>query len=262
MEGLGYPVLIAVIVIALYLFNCIKILREYDRGVIFRLGPVLPQPKGPGLIFVFKPIDQMVRVTTRQTVMEVPAQDVITRDNVTIKVNAVVTLKVIDPILAVVKVENYAYQTSQFAQTTLRSVLGEVELDTLLSHRDSLNLRIQDIMDKRTEPFGVKVLSVEVKQVDLPEQMLRAMAKQAEAEREKRSKIIHADGEFSAAQRLVDAAHLLATEPLTMQLRYLQTLTEIGVEKNTTIVFPLPVDLLSLVKESLSSGTPKAGLNG
>ena len=262
MESLGYPVLIAVIVIALYLFNCIKILREYDRGVIFRLGPVLPQPKGPGLIFVFKPIDQMVRVTTRQTVMEVPAQDVITRDNVTIKVNAVVTLKVIDPILAVVKVENYAYQTSQFAQTTLRSVLGEVELDTLLSHRDSLNLRIQDIMDKRTEPFGVKVLSVEVKQVDLPEQMLRAMAKQAEAEREKRSKIIHADGEFSAAQRLVDAAHLLATESLTMQLRYLQTLTEIGVEKNTTIVFPLPVDLLSLVKESLSSGTPKAGLNG
>ena len=262
MEGLGYPVLIAVIVVALYLFNCIKILREYDRGVIFRLGPVLPQPKGPGLIFVFKPIDQMVRVTTRQTVMEVPAQDVITRDNVTIKVNAVVTLKVIDPILAVVKVENYAYQTSQFAQTTLRSVLGEVELDTLLSHRDSLNLRIQDIMDKRTEPFGVKVLSVEVKQVDLPEQMLRAMAKQAEAEREKRSKIIHADGEFSAAQRLVDAAHLLATEPLTMQLRYLQTLTEIGVEKNTTIVFPLPVDLLSLVKESLTSGTPKAGLNG
>jgi len=262
MESLGYPVLIAVIVVALYLFNCIKILREYDRGVIFRLGPVLPQPKGPGLIFVFKPIDQMVRVTTRQTVMEVPAQDVITRDNVTIKVNAVVTLKVIDPILAVVKVENYAYQTSQFAQTTLRSVLGEVELDTLLSHRDSLNLRIQDIMDKRTEPFGVKVLSVEVKQVDLPEQMLRAMAKQAEAEREKRSKIIHADGEFSAAQRLVDAAHLLATEPLTMQLRYLQTLTEIGVEKNTTIVFPLPVDLLSLVRESLTSGTPKAGLNG
>ncbi len=262
MDSIGYPVLIAVIVIALYLFNCIKVLREYDRGVIFRLGPVLPQPKGPGLIFVFKPIDQMVRVTTRQTVMEVPAQDVITRDNVTIKVNAVVTLKVIDPILAVVKVENYAYQTSQFAQTTLRSVLGEVELDTLLSHRDSLNLRIQDIMDKRTEPFGVKVLSVEVKQVDLPDQMLRAMAKQAEAEREKRSKIIHADGEFSAAQRLVDAAHLLATEPLTMQLRYLQTLTEIGVEKNTTIVFPLPVDLLSLVKESLSSGTPKAGLNG
>ena len=262
MDSIGYPVLIAVIVIALYLFNCIKVLREYDRGVIFRLGPVLPQPKGPGLIFVFKPIDQMVRITTRQTVMEVPAQDVITRDNVTIKVNAVVTLKVIDPILAVIKVENYAYQTSQFAQTTLRSVLGEVELDTLLSHRDSLNLRIQDIMDKRTEPFGVKVLSVEVKQVDLPDQMLRAMAKQAEAEREKRSKIIHADGEFSAAQRLVDAAHLLATEPLTMQLRYLQTLTEIGVEKNTTIVFPLPVDLLSLVKESLSSGTPKAGLNG
>jgi regulator of protease activity HflC (stomatin/prohibitin superfamily) len=181
----------------------------------------------------------------RQEVMEVPPQDVITRDNVTIKVNAVVTLRVIDPTLAVVKVANYAYQTSQFAQTTLRSVLGEVELDELLSHRDKLNLRIQGIIDQRTEPFGVKVQSVEVKQVDLAEQMLRAMAKQAEAEREKRSKIIHAEGEFNAAQKLVEAAHLLATEPLTMQLRYLQTLTEIGVEKNTTIVFPLPVDILS-----------------
>jgi regulator of protease activity HflC (stomatin/prohibitin superfamily) len=236
-------------IVALYIINCIKILREYERAVIFRLGHALPEPKGPGVIVVLRPFDQLVRISLRQEVMEVPPQDVITRDNVTIKVNAVVTLRVIDPIPAVVKVANYAYQTSQFAQTTLRSVLGEVELDELLSHRDKLNLRIQGIIDQRTEPFGVKVLSVEVKQVDLPEQMLRAMAKQAEAAREARSKIIHAEGEFNAAQKLVEAAHLLATEPLTMQLRYLQTLTEIGVEKNTTIVFPLPVDILSLFRE-------------
>jgi regulator of protease activity HflC (stomatin/prohibitin superfamily) len=242
--------IIVVAIVVLYLLNSIKILREYERAVIFRLGRALPEPKGPGLILVFRPLDQMVRISLRQEVMEVPPQDVITRDNVTIKVNAVVTLRVLDPTLAVVKVANYAYQTSQFAQTTLRSVLGEAELDELLSHRDKLNLRIQTIIDQRTEPFGVKVQSVEVKQVDLAEQMLRAMAKQAEAEREKRSKIIHAEGEFSAAQKLVEAAHLLATEPLTMQLRYLQTLTEIGVEKNTTIVFPLPVDILSLMRDA------------
>ena len=243
-------------IVALYILNCIKILREYERAVIFRLGHALPEPKGPGVSVVLRPFDQLVRISLRQEVMEVPPQDVITRDNVTIKVNAVVTLRVIDPTLAVVKVANYAYQTSQFAQTTLRSVLGEVELDELLSHRDKLNLRIQGIIDQRTEPFGVKVLSVEVKQVDLPEQMLRAMAKQAEAAREARSKIIHAEGEFNAAQKLVEAAHLLATEPLTMQLRYLQTLTEIGVEKNTTIVFPLPVDILSLFRDgNLPQGT-------
>jgi len=254
--GIAYPLLIVAIVFALYLLNCIKILREYERAVIFRLGRALNEPKGPGLFFVLRPLDQMVRISLRQEVMEVPPQDVITRDNVTIKVNAVVTLRVIDPTLAVVKVANYAYQTSQFAQTTLRSVLGEVELDELLSHRDKLNLRIQGIIDVRTEPFGVKVQSVEVKQVDLPEQMLRAMAKQAEAAREARSKIIHAEGEFNAAQKLVEAAHLLATEPLTMQLRYLQTLTEIGVEKNTTIVFPLPVDILSLMRTALPAGLP------
>jgi regulator of protease activity HflC (stomatin/prohibitin superfamily) len=254
----SFVLLIIVAIVVLYLLNCIKILRDYERAVIFRLGKALPEPKGPGFFFVLKPIDQMVRISLRQEVMEVPPQDVITRDNVTIKVNAVVTLRVIDPTLAVVKVANYAYQTSQFAQTTLRSVLGEVELDELLSHRDKLNLRIQSIIDQRTEPFGVKVLSVEVKQVDLAEQMLRAMAKQAEAEREKRSKIIHAEGEFNAAQKLVDAAHLLATEPLTMQLRYLQTLTEIGVEKNTTIVFPLPVDILSLMRDaSPQTSTPR-----
>src|SRR5580692_5219167 len=241
-------VLVAIAIVVLYFMNSIKILREYERGVIFTLGRLRSEPKGPGIFFVFRPIQQMVRISLRQEVLEVPPQDVITRDNVTIKVNAVVTLYVVNPNDAAIKVANYAYQTSQFAQTTLRSVLGEVELDELLSHRDKLNLRIQSIIDQRTEPFGVKVISVEVKQVDLPEQMLRAMAKQAEAEREKRSKIIHAEGEFNAAQKLVDAAALLATQPITLQLRYLQTLTEIGVEKNTTIVFPLPMELLSLLK--------------
>jgi regulator of protease activity HflC (stomatin/prohibitin superfamily) len=249
MSDLPIPILILVAIVVLYLLNSIKILRDYERAVIFRLGRALPTPKGPGIILVFRPLDQMIRISLRQEVLEVPPQDVITRDNVTIKVNAVVTLYVVDPNAAAIKVSNYVYQTSQFAQTTLRSVLGEVELDELLSHRDKLNLRIQTIIDQRTEPFGVKVISVEVKQVDLPEQMLRAMAKQAEAEREKRSKIIHAEGEFNAAQKLVDAAQLLATQPLTLQLRYLQTLTEIGVEKNTTIVFPLPVELLSLLNK-------------
>jgi len=239
-------VLIFVAIVVLYLLNSIKILREYERGVIFRLGRALSTPKGPGIILVFRPFDQMIRISLRQDVLEVPPQDVITRDNVSIKVNAVVTLYVVNPNDAAIKVVNYVYQTSQFAQTTLRSVLGEVELDELLSHRDKLNLRIQSIIDQRTEPFGVKVVSVEVKQVDLHEQMQRAMAKQAEAEREKRSKIIHAEGELAAAQKLVEAAALLATEPLTLQLRYLQTLTEIGVEKNTTIVFPLPLEMMTL----------------
>jgi regulator of protease activity HflC (stomatin/prohibitin superfamily) len=246
MPDVSMPVLIFVAIIVLYLLNSIKILREYERGVIFRLGRALPVPKGPGIILVFRPFDQMVRISLRQDVLEVPPQDVITRDNVTIKVNAVVTFYVVNPYDAAIKVANYVYQTSQLAQTTLRTVLGEVELDELLSHRDKLNVRIQSIMDQRTEPFGVKVISVEVKQVDLPEQMQRAMAKQAEAERERRSKIIHAEGEFNAAQKLVDAAALLATEPMTLQLRYLQTLTEIGVEKNTTIVFPLPLEMMTL----------------
>ena len=255
MSELPIPILVFVAIVILYLLNSIKILRDYERAVIFRLGRALPVPKGPGIILVFRPLDQMIRISLRQEVLEVPPQDVITRDNVTIKVNAVVTLYVVDPNAAAIKVSNYVYQTSQFAQTTLRSVLGEVELDELLSHRDKLNLRIQTIIDQRTEPFGVKVISVEVKQVDLPEQMLRAMAKQAEAEREKRSKIIHAEGEFSAAQRLVDAAQLLATQPITLQLRYLQTLTEIGVEKNTTIIFPLPVEVLSLLQKAGGSAS-------
>jgi regulator of protease activity HflC (stomatin/prohibitin superfamily) len=235
----------AIVIFTLYLLSCIKILRDYERGVIFRLGKCLAEPKSAGLILVFWPIDQMVRISLRQEAFDVPPQDIITRDNVTLKVNAVVFLKVVNANNAVLQVSNYLYQTSQFAQTTLRSVLGEVELDELLAHREKLNLRVQSILDQHTAPWGVKVVNVEVKQVDLPETMLRAMAKQAEAEREKRSKIIHAEGEFSAAQRLADAAHVLATEPVTLQLRYLQTLTEIGVEKNTTIVFPLPVDIIS-----------------
>ena len=241
---IGLPAII-LIVIGLYLLSSIKILKQYERGVIFRLGKLLPQFKGPGIILVFWPIDTMDRISLRQEAFDVPPQDIITRDNVTLRVNAVVFLRVIDPNRAVVEVSNYLYQTSQFAQTTLRSVLGEVELDELLAHREKLNLRIQSILDQHTDPWGVKVVNVEIKQVDLPEQMLRAMAKQAEAEREKRSKIIHAEGEYSAAQRLADAAHVLSTEPATLQLRYLQTLTEIGVEKNTTIVFPLPVDIIS-----------------
>jgi len=257
-SDLPIPILILIAIIVLYLLNSIKILREYERGVIFRLGRALPKDKGPGIILVFRPIDQMIRISLRQEVLEVPPQDVITRDNVTIKVNAVITLYVVNPNDAAIKVANYVYQTSQLAQTTLRTVLGEVELDELLSHRDKLNLRIQTIMDQRTEPFGVKVVSVEVKQVDLPEQMQRAMAKQAEAERERRSKIIHAEGEYSAAQKLVDAAALMATQPMTLQLRYLQTLADIGVEKNTTIVFPLPLELMTLFNKLGGSGTPPA----
>jgi regulator of protease activity HflC (stomatin/prohibitin superfamily) len=253
---LSIPTLVIIAIVVLYLLNSIKILREYERGVIFRLGRILGTPKGPGIILVFRPIDQIVRISLRQEVLEVPPQDVITKDNVTIKVNAVVTLYVVDPNAAAIKVVNYIYQTSQFAQTTLRSVLGEVELDEVLSHRDKLNLKIQTIIDQRTEPFGVKVISVEIKQVDLSEQLLRAMARQAEAEREKRSKIIHAEGEFNAAQKLVDAAALMATQPMTLQLRYLQTLSDIGVEKNTTIVFPLPIEFMSLLNKIGATAKP------
>jgi regulator of protease activity HflC (stomatin/prohibitin superfamily) len=237
--------LVIVVIVGIYLLSSIKILPEYERGVIFRLGRLLPEAKGPGIFLVFAPIDRMVRVSLRQEAFEVPPQDIITRDNVTLKVNAVVFLRVVEARHAVVEVLDYRYQTSQFAQTTLRSVLGEVELDDLLAHRDQLNARIQTILDQHTEPWGVKVANVEVKQVDLPESMLRAMAKQAEAEREKRAKLIHAEGEFAASQRLADAAKIIASEPITIQLRYLQTLTEIGVEKNTTIVFPLPIDILT-----------------
>src|SRR5438067_5911838 len=252
MNDLSPVALIFVIIVAIWLLNAIKILAEYERGVIFRLGRLLPEAKGPGLILVFAPIDRIVRISLRQEALEVPPQDIITRDNVTLKVNAVIFLRVVEPRNAVVQVSNYVYQTSQFAQTTLRSVLGEVELDELLSQREKLNIRIQEILDTHTEPWGVKVVNVEVKQVDLPESMLRAMAKQAEAEREKRSKIIHAEGEFSAAQRLADAAKILGSEEAALQLRYLQTLTEIGVEKNTTIVFPLPIDIIAGLSKLLN----------
>jgi len=253
--------LIVIVIIGLYLLSSIKILSEYERGVIFRLGRLLENAKGPGIILVFAPVDRIVRVDLRQQALEVPPQDIITRDNVTLKVNAVIYWRVLNAPQAIVQVQNYYWQTQQFAQTTLRSVLGEVELDELLAHRDKLNARIQSILDQHTSPYGVKVSNVEVKQVDLPDQMLRAMAKQAEAEREKRAKIIHAEGEFSAAQRLTDAAHVLSSEPITLQLRYLQTLTEIGVEKNTTIVFPLPLDIVSALTSALKkigdTSTPK-----
>jgi regulator of protease activity HflC (stomatin/prohibitin superfamily) len=247
----GIAGLVIIVIVGLYIINSIKILREYERGVIFRLGRLMENATGPGIILVFAPLDRMVRVDLRQQALEVPPQDIITRDNVTLKVNAVIYWRVLNAPQAVVQVQNYYWQTQQFAQTTLRSVLGEVELDELLAHRDKLNARIQSILDQHTSPYGVKVANVEVKQVDLPESMLRAMAKQAEAEREKRAKIIHAEGEFSASQRLTEAAHVLASEPLTMQLRYLQTLTEIGVEKNTTIIFPLPIDILSSLTAAL-----------
>ena len=240
-----------IVIVVLYLISCLKILAEYERGVIFRLGRVQREPKGPGLIFVFKPIDRMVRTSLRVEAMEVPPQDVVTRDNVTVKVNAVVYFRVVDPTKAVIEVANYLYATSQVAQTTLRSVLGEVELDELLSQREKLNMRLQGVLDGHTGPWGIKVTMVEVKQVDLPEQMIRAIARQAEAERERRAKIIHAEGEFMAAEKLSLAAELIQKQPAAIQLRYLQTLVEIGSEKNTTVVFPLPVDLLSSLSRML-----------
>ena len=227
----------------------INILAEYERGVIFRLGKLLPQPKGPGVVLVFAPIDRMVRVSLRTVVMDVPPQDVITRDNVSVKVNAVVYFRVIDPRRAIVEVESYIYATSQLAQTTLRSVLGQVELDQLLSERDRLNQQLQMILDQHTDPWGIKVSSVEVKHVDLPPDMQRAMARQAEAEREKRAKIIHAAGELEASEKLSQAAVVIASEPVAITLRYLQTLTEIAAEKNSTIVFPLPIEMMHLLKQ-------------
>ena len=244
------PMLIAAIVIVLYLISAIHILNEYERGVIFRLGKLLSQPKGPGLIFVFRPIDSIVKVSLRTAVHDVPAQDIITRDNVSVKVNAVVYFRVIDPRRAIVEVENYMYATSQLAQTTLRSVLGQAELDDLLASRDRLNQELQQILDSQTDPWGIKVSAVEVKHVDLPEDMRRAMARQAEAEREKRAKIIHAEGELIASEKLGQAAVIIGAAPGAMTLRYLQTLNEIASEQNSTIVFPLPIDLFALMKHS------------
>jgi regulator of protease activity HflC (stomatin/prohibitin superfamily) len=244
------PSLLIVLFIAVvYVVASIKILAEYERGVIFRLGKLLPHPKGPGVILVFAPIDRMVRVGLRTVVFDVPPQDVITRDNVSVKVSAVVYFRVIDPRKAVVEVENYNYATSQLSQTTLRSVLGQVELDDLLSQRERLNQHLQQILDQRTDPWGVKVSAVEVKNVDLPADMQRAIARQAEAEREKRAKIIHAAGEFEASEKLSEAANVIAAAPVAITLRYLQTLTEIAAEKNSTIVFPLPIELLHLLRQ-------------
>ena len=235
------------LIVGLYLISSVKILNEYERGVIFRLGKLLQQTKGPGVILVFAPIDRIVRVSLRTIVMDVPPQDVITKDNVSVKVNAVVYFRVMEPARAIVEVENYHYATSQLAQTTLRSVLGQVELDGLLSEREQLNQNLQQILDQHTDPWGIKVSAVEVKHVDLPPDMQRAMARQAEAEREKRAKIIHADGEYSASEKLSQAARVISTEPAAITLRYLQTLTEIASEKNSTVVFPIPIDLMHLL---------------
>jgi len=251
MNDLSPVLLIFIVVVGIWLLNSIKILREYERGVIFRLGRVLSEPKGPGLIFVFAPFDRMVRVSLRIDTQEVPAQDVVTRDNVTVKVNAVIYFRVIDPRLAIVEVSNFLYATSQLAQTTLRSVLGEVELDELLGQREKLNVRLQAILDQHTSPWGVKVTMVEVKQVDLAEQMIRVISRQAEAERERRAKIIHAEGEYIASEKLAMAAAVIQQQPAAIQLRYLQTLVEIGTEKNTTIVFPLPLDIIASLGRAL-----------
>lgn len=250
METSSY-VIVGVGIILVLALAWIRILAEYERAVIFRLGRVIPEPKGPGVFLIFRPFDRMVRMSLRTEALEVPPQDVITRDNVTVKVNAVIYFRVIDPIRAVIEVANYLYATSQLAQTTLRSVLGEVDLDELLSQREKLNVRLQTVLDEHTGPWGVKVAMVEVKQVDLAEQMIRAIARQAEAERERRAKIIHAEGEYTAAEKLAMAAEVIQKQPAAIQLRYLQTLVEIGTEKNTTIVFPLPLDIMTSLENVL-----------
>jgi regulator of protease activity HflC (stomatin/prohibitin superfamily) len=252
------PALIPLVLLILYVISSIKILAEYERGVIFRLGRVMAAPKGPGVVLVFAPLDRMSRISLRVETMEVPAQDVVTRDNVTLKVNAVIYFRIVDPIKAIIEVANYLYATSQLAQTTLRSVLGEVELDELLSQREKLNVRLQSVLDQHTGPWGMKVTMVEVKQVDLPESMIRAIARQAEAERERRAKIIHAEGEVGAAANLEKAAEMMARQPIAIQLRYLQTLVEIGTEKNTTVVFPLPMDILSNLSKLLEKSAREA----
>jgi len=252
------PTLVIGVLLVLYLLSSIQILAEYERGVIFRLGKLLPQPKGPGVVLVFRPIDRMVRMSLRTVVLDVPPQDIISRDNVSVKVNAVVYFRVVDPRRAVVEVENYNYATSQLSQTTLRSVLGQAELDDLLAERDRLNSQLQQILDHQTDPWGIKVSAVEVKHVDLPQDMQRAMARQAEAEREKRAKIIHAEGELIASEKLAQAAGVLAQQPSAITLRYLQTLTEIGSEQNSTIVFPLPIELLRFMDATKAS--PKSTL--
>jgi regulator of protease activity HflC (stomatin/prohibitin superfamily) len=242
------PALIVVVIVVLYLISSVHILKEYERGVIFRLGKLLKTPKGPGVVLVFRPIDTMTKISLRTVVHDVPPQDIITRDNVSVKVNAVVYYRVIDPRRAVVEVENYMYATSQLAQTTLRSVLGQAELDDLLASRERLNQELQQILDSQTDPWGIKVSAVEVKHVDLPQDMQRAMARQAEAEREKRAKIIHAEGELIASEKLSQAAAVLNAQAGAMTLRYLQTLTEISAEQNSTIIFPMPIEMFGMLQ--------------
>ena len=240
--------LVIIFLVLYFLSSAIKILREYERGVVFRLGRIIPL-RGPGLVIIWPVIDKLVRVGLRVVTMDVPSQDVITRDNITVKVNAVVYFRVMDPIKAITVVEDFFFATSQIAQTTLRSILGQSQLDDLLSKREEVNAELQKVIDFQTEPWGIKVTAVEVKNVDLPAEMMRAIAKQAEAERERRAKVIHAEGEFQASQKLADAAHIIATAPSAMQLRFLQTLTEIATEKNSTIIFPVPIDMIKLFLE-------------
>ncbi|MCL4536668.1 MAG: slipin family protein [Nitrospirae bacterium] len=245
--------LFVVFLVIYFLSSAIKILKEYERGVVFRLGRVIPV-KGPGLVIIWPIIDKLVKVSLRTVTMDVPSQDIITKDNITVKVNAVVYFRPMDPVKAVTEVEDFYYATSLIAQTTLRSILGQSQLDDLLTKRDELNAELQKVIDTQTEPWGVKVTAVEVKNVDLPSEMLRAIAKQAEAERERRAKIIHAEGEFQASQKLADAAKIISSEPATLQLRYLQTLTEIATEKNSTIIFPIPIDLIKTFLEKTGAG--------
>ena len=243
--------MVIIIFVLIWFWNSIYIIKEWERGVVLRLGRLLPEAKGAGVRLVFWPIETLTRISMRIETLDVPPQDIITRDNVSVKVNAVCYFRVVDANLAVSQVQNFTYATSQLAQTTIRSVVGQFELDEILSQRDKVNAKLQIILDTQTEPWGIKVTNVEVKQVDIPEQMQRAIAKQAEAERERRAKVIHADGEFEASQKLADAAKVLETQPSSIQLRYLQTLTEIGVEKNTTIVFPLPIDIINSWMQAL-----------
>jgi regulator of protease activity HflC (stomatin/prohibitin superfamily) len=251
----NYLITVVVVVVVL-LASMIRILREYERGVIFRLGRLL-RVKGPGLIILIPIVDKMVKVSLRVIAMDIPPQDVITRDNVTVKVNAVLYFRVLEPDKAIVEVEDYLYATSQLAQTTLRAVLGQAELDELLSERDQINAKLQEIIDQHTDPWGIKVSLVEVKHVDLPESMQRAIARQAEAERERRAKVIHAEGEFQASTKLAQAAEILQHQPAAIQLRFLQTMTEVSTEKNTTVVLPIPIDLINPIMDYFKRGAPR-----
>jgi len=247
------PAVVIIAMVAFWVFNSLKILKEYERAVIFRLGRVLAEPKGPGFVFVFWPIDQAVIVSLRTITLDVPPQDIITKDNISAKVNAVAYFRVMEPIKAIVEVQNFQYATSQMAQTTLRSVLGEGELDDLLQEREKINEKLQTILDKQTDPWGIKVSNVEVKHVDISEELRRAMARQAEAERERRAKIIASEGEFQAAEKICQAAQMMEKNPMALQLRYLQTLVEIGGENNTTTLFPIPIDIFKVFQEKAKS---------